>query len=174
MAAQIKSRKRPFDAIEIVRILREQKVDVHLTICGDGPNMEQMLYLIDHYGLQKYIFVKGRVERQVVLDYLNSVETVLLCSENEGRPRILTEAIAAGKGIVAYDNPGSREVVSEWLTQWSFSHLVPIGNTLAASQAILNLASDFRSKPEPLLPPQLPKPIEILYEYESMLKSLKV
>lgn len=174
MAAQIKPRKRPLDAVEIIRILVEQKVDVHLTICGQGSDMEQMLHLIGHYGLEKQILVKGRVDRQVVLDCLNSVETVLLCSDNEGRPRILQEAIAVGKGIVAYDNPGSREVVSEWSNQWPHARLVPIGDTQAASQAILDLASHFRSKPKPLAPPQLPKPVEVLHEYESMLKTLNV
>lgn len=174
MAAQIKSRKRPLDAVEIIRILIERSVDVHLTICGDGADMEQMLNLIERYGLEKHILVKGRVARQAVLDCFNTVETVLLCSDNEGRPRVLQEAIAAGKGVVAYDNPGSREVVNEWLTQWPHARLVPIGDRLAASQAIIDLASYFRSKPEPLLPLQLPKPIEVLYEYESMLKALKV
>jgi len=172
MAAQIKPRKRPLDAVEIMRIMVDKKVNIHLTICGDGSDMKQMLQLIKSYGLEKHILVKGPVERQVVLDCLNSVESVLLCSDNEGRPRVLQEAIAAGKGVVAYNNPGSREVVNEWLTQWPFSRLVPIGDTLAASQAILDLASDLRSKPKPLLPPQLPKPIEVLYEYESMLKTL--
>jgi glycosyltransferase involved in cell wall biosynthesis len=87
---------------------------------------------------------------------------------------VLQEAIAAGKGVVAYDNPGSREVVNECSTQWPYTHLIPIGDRLAASQAILDLAGYFRSNPQPLPPPQLAKPIEVLYEYESMLKSLKV
>jgi glycosyltransferase involved in cell wall biosynthesis len=174
MAAQIKPRKRPLDAVEIIRILVEQNVNVHLTICGDGSDMQQMLNLIARYDLEKHLLVKGRVEREVVLDCLNTVETVLLCSDNEGRPRVLQEAIAAGKGVVAYDNPGSREVVNEWTTQWTHARLVEIGDTQAASQAILELASYFRSKPEPLSPPQLPEPIEILDQYESMLKTLKV
>lgn len=174
MAAQIKFRKRPLDAVEIMRILVERKVDVHLTICGDGSDMSQMLNLIRRYGLEKHILVKGCVDRQVVLDCLNRVETVLLCSDNEGRPRVLQEAIAAGKGVVAYDNPGSREVVNEWSNQWSHARLVPIGDRSAASQAILDLACYFRSKPKPLPPPQLPKPMEVLYEYESMLKTMKV
>jgi glycosyltransferase involved in cell wall biosynthesis len=133
-----------------------------------------MLNLINRYGLEKHILVLGRVDRQEVLSCLNHVETVLLCSDNEGRPRVLQEAIAAGKGVVAYDNPGSREVVNEWSTQWPDARLVAIGDTQAASQAILELASKFRSKPEPLPPPQLPKPIDVLHEYESMLKSLQV
>ncbi len=172
MAAQIKPRKRPLDAVEIIRILVEQNVDVHLTICGDGSDMPEMLHLIKRYGLEKHILVLGRVDRQVVLDCLNNVETVLLCSDNEGRPRVLQEAIATGKGVVAYDNPGSREVVNEWSNQWSLGRLVAIGDTQAASQAILDLASYFRSKLEPLSPPQLPKPTEVLHEYESMLETL--
>jgi glycosyltransferase involved in cell wall biosynthesis len=172
MAAQIKPRKRPLDAVEIIRILVEQNVDVHLTICGDGSDMPEMLHLIKRYGLEKHILVLGRVDRQVVLDCLNNVETVLLCSDNEGRPRVLQEAIATGKGVVAYDNPGSREVVDEWSNQWSLGRLVAIGDTQAASQAILDLASYFRSKLEPLSPPQLPKPTEVLHEYESMLETL--
>ncbi len=173
MAAQIKSRKRPLDAVEIMRILVEQKVDVHLTICGDGSDLGKMLNLINRYGLEKHILVKGRVDRQIVFSCLNSVETVLLCSDNEGRPRILQEAIAAGKGVVAYDNPGSSEVVNEWSNQWPLGRLVAIGDKKAASQAILDLASYLRSKPEPLPPPQLPQPIEVLYQYESMLQKLK-
>lgn len=125
MAAQIKPRKRPLDAIEIIRILVDQKVNVHLTICGDGPDMREMLNSIGSYGLEKHILIEGRVERPDVLSRLNSVETVLLCSDNEGRPRILQEAIAAGKGIVAYDNPGSREVVNEWSNQWLWLVLFP-------------------------------------------------
>jgi glycosyltransferase involved in cell wall biosynthesis len=172
MAAQIKPRKRPLDAVEIIRILVEQNVDVHLTICGNGSDMPEMVHLIKRYGLEKHILVLGRVDRQVVLDCLNNVETVLLCSDNEGRPRVLQEAIAVGKGVVAYDNPGSREVVNEWSNQWSLGRLVAIGDTQAASQAILDLASYFRSKLEPLSPPQLPKPTEVLHEYESMLETL--
>jgi len=172
MAAQIKSRKRPLDAVEIIRILVERQVDVHLTICGDGPDMNQMLHLINQYGLENHIMVKGRVDRQEVLACLNQVETVLLCSDHEGRPRVLQEAIASGKGVVASDNPGSREVVTQWSTQWPYAHLVAIADLPAASQAILDLARDFRSTPEPLPPPKFPQPIEILYEYESMFKNL--
>ncbi|AFY31818.1 glycosyltransferase family 4 protein [Calothrix sp. PCC 7507] len=172
MAAQIKSRKRPLDAVEIMRILVERQVDVHLTICGDGSDMPEMLNLIKRYNLEERICVLGRVERQVVLDCLSRVETVLLCSDNEGRPRILQEAIAAGKGVVAYDNPGSREVVDEWSNQWPHARLVQIGDVTAASETILDLANYFRSHPEMLTPPQLPQSLEVLYEYESMLKTL--
>ncbi|MFB2917520.1 glycosyltransferase family 4 protein [Aerosakkonema funiforme] len=174
MAAQLKARKRPLDAVEIVRNLSLAGVNVHLTVCGDGPDRAEMLHRIKSYGLEERIVLKGSVSRQQVLDCMNNAETVLLCSDNEGRPRVLQEAIAAGKGVVAYDNPGSREVVNEWLERWPLGRLVPIGDIFAAGEAILDLARYFRSQPEPLPPPQLPNPIEVLYDYESMLNTLKL
>ncbi|HAZ44141.1 MAG TPA: hypothetical protein DDW76_30665 [Cyanobacteria bacterium UBA11369] len=174
MAAQLKSRKRPFDAVEMMRILTHQGANVHLTICGEGPDREEMLNRIRSYGLEERIVVKGKVDREEVLNCLDDVETVLLCSDNEGRPRVLQEAIAAGKGVVAADNPGSREVLTEWLpSQWPLGRLFPIADHEAASVAILDLARYFRSNPEPLPPQQLPNPIDVLYEYETVLKTLK-
>lgn len=174
MAAQIKSRKRPLDAVEIVWRLAQEHHDVQLTVCGNGADMERMEHSIRHYGLEKRIHLKGGVARQEVFNCLHQAETVLLCSELEGRPRILQEAIALGKGIVAYDNPGSREVVNEWPAPWPLGRLVPIGDTGAAASSILELARYLRSSPQLMIERQLPKPMEVLYEYELMLKTLQV
>ena len=125
MAAQIKPRKRPFDAIEMMKILVDQGENIHLTICGEGIEMDEMKALIQAYALTDHITVRGKVNRQDVLACLNQVETVLLCSDNEGRPRILQEAIAAGKSIVAADNPGSREVLMDWIGPWNWGRLFP-------------------------------------------------
>ena len=172
MATQLTPRKRPLDAVEILRILNQKGAKVHLTVCGDGPERGEMLDRIRSYGLEQKIVLKGSVKRQQVLDCMQWAETVLLCSDREGRPRILQEAIAMGKGIVAYDNPGSREVVQEWLNQSPLGHLVSIGDRVGASEAILELAKYFRSQPEPLLLPQLPNRMEVLYQYQEILQDL--
>lgn len=172
MAAQLTPRKRPLDTVEIVRILTQQGANVHLTICGDGSERGEMLDRIRSYGLEEKITLMGSVKRQQVLDRMQTVETVLLCSDREGRPRILQEAIAMGKAVVAYDNPGSREVINEWLGQWPLGRLVSIGDPVGASAAILELAAYFRSKPAPLPPPQFPIPMEVLSQYEAILKDL--
>lgn len=174
MAAQIKPRKRPLDAVEIVRQLALENVNVHLTICGDGSQRGEVEDTIRKYNVEEQIIIKGHVERQEVIDCLSQTEIVLLCSDIEGRPRILQEAIALGKGIVAYDNPGSREVINEWLEPWSFGRLVPIGDTVAASQAIKELAHSLRSNSEPPTVPEIPKPIDLLYQYELILRMLQV
>lgn len=174
MAAQIKQRKRPLEAVEIVRQLTLADVNVRLTICGDGSQRAEMEDAIHRYNLQEKIIIKGRVERTEVLNCLSQTEIVLLCSDIEGRPRILQEAIALGKGVVAYDNPGSREVINEWLEPWSFGRLVPIGDIVGASDAIAQLAHSLRSNSQSPTPPQPPNPIDVLYQYELLLRSLQV
>ncbi|NER06243.1 MAG: glycosyltransferase family 4 protein [Okeania sp. SIO3C4] len=172
MAAQMKSRKRPLDAVKIVALLEERGVDVRLTVCGSGLMMDRMQECIRNYGLEKRIDMRGQVDRQEVLDLMHQVETVLLCSEREGIPRVLQEAIASGKGVVAYDNPGSSEVVSQWLGNSPLGRIVPLGDPVAASQAILDIADYWRNDYQPIVPPQLPQDREIIYEYESILQTL--
>jgi glycosyltransferase involved in cell wall biosynthesis len=172
MAAQVKARKKPLDAVEIVRELRDKGADVELTVYGNGPDMPQMRALIERYGLQQQVVLRGHVSRAEVLAGFSRVETILLCSDNEGWPRVLQEAIAAGKGIVAYDNIGSREVLREWITPWALGRLVPIGDFKGAADAVLDLANVFRSSNDPVPPPDLPNSLAVLREYESTLRGL--
>ncbi len=170
MAAQLKARKRPLDAVEIVHLLVQKGMDCYLTICGDGDDRHKMLELIQSYGLEQRISLKGKLERKEVIKYLQEAEIVLLCSDNEGRPRVLQEAIAAGKAIVAYDNPGSREVIDDWIGRWELGRLVAIGDTVAAGEAILELAQLLQQNSPPA--PQIPSSQHILLQYEAFLKEL--
>lgn len=173
MAAQIKSRKRPLDALEIMRSLVQQGHNVHLTVCGDGVDRELFLQRIAAYQLEQHIDYRGKVDRQNVLQLLKQTEIVLLCSDKEGRPRILQEAIAVGRGIVAYDNPGSREVVENWVGKWPYGRMVPIGAVAAAATAILDVQQQLRSLSSPLPTPNFPSPLQVAREYEATLLALQ-
>jgi len=169
MAAQLKPRKRPLDAVEIMRLLVAKGVDCYLNICGEGIDRPEMSNRIQSYGLEQRISLRGKLERQEVIAYLQQSEIVLLCSDNEGRPRVLQEAIAARKAIVAYDNPGSREVITSWLKNpWELGRLVAIGDTVAASEAILELAQLLGQTPKSS--PEIPSSRQILTQYELLLQ----
>jgi glycosyltransferase involved in cell wall biosynthesis len=56
----------------------------------------------------------------------------------EGLPRALTEAAASGRPIVTTDTIGCREVVRDGVEGF----LVPVGDTMAAAQALAKLAAD--------------------------------
>lgn len=170
MAAQLKARKRPLDAVEIMHLLVEKGTDCYLTICGDGVDHEKLVNRIHSYGLEKRISLQGKLERSEVIKYLQEADIVLLCSDNEGRPRVLQEAIAAGKAIVAYDNPGSREVINSWIEPWKLGRLVAIGDIGGASEAILELAQALRQNPQPSL--KIPSSQQILTQYQALLQEL--
>eukprot|EP01087_Luapelamoeba_hula_P004990 TRINITY_DN1504_c0_g1_i2.p1 TRINITY_DN1504_c0_g1~~TRINITY_DN1504_c0_g1_i2.p1 ORF type:complete len:477 (-),score=50.58 TRINITY_DN1504_c0_g1_i2:1263-2693(-) len=177
MPAQLKSRKRPIDAIEAMNLLvNVDKLDVHLTVCGSGPDAGRMRTLIAEYGLENRVLLKGHVKREEVLAVMKESETVLLFSDNEGRPRVLQEAIAAGKGVVAYDTPGSHEVLNEWghdFAAWPIGRLVPIGDVEGARRAIANLAAYFRSEQHaPLRVTQPPSSLEVLHDWDRSIRQL--
>jgi len=175
MPAQIKGRKRPLDAVHIVKTLVDQGYQVQLTVCGGGADTKKMKDLIASFNLQNQINMTGQIRRDQVLNILQESEIVLLCSENEGRPRVLQEGIAAGKGVVAYDNPGSREVLNEWghnLDAWPLGRLVKIADVNGAADAIANLATHFRSNsPTIYIAPTLPSSMEVLRSWEGIIKS---
>lgn len=170
MAAQLKARKRPLDAVEIMHLLIQKGIDCYLTICGDGSDRDQMIELIHRYGLEQRITLQGKLERREVINHLQQTDIVLLCSDNEGRPRVLQEAIAAGKAIVAYDNPGSREVVNSWIEPWKLGRLVAIGDIIVAGEAIIELAQLLQQNPQPI--PKIPSSQQILTQYETLLQEL--
>jgi glycosyltransferase involved in cell wall biosynthesis len=173
MAAQIKERKRPLDAVDIVRTLVGRGLDVRLTICGEGSDMPALTERVERHGLGQRITIRQRVGRAEVLEHLGRAETVLLCSDNEGRPRVLQEAIAAGRGVVAYDNPGSREVVEDWGGNWPLGRMVPIGHITAAADAIQDLAQRMRTAAPPTVP-SFPQPADIIGDYDDLLRDLVV
>ena len=62
----------------------------------------------------------------------------MLCSEKEGIPRVIMEAMALQKPVVATDVAGTRELVINGKTGF----LVPLGDTDAMVEKVKLLAAD--------------------------------
>lgn len=77
-------------------------------------------------------------QRDDMADVLRRAHIVCLPSYREGLPKVLVEAAASGRAIVATDAPGCREVVRH---EWN-GLLVPVRNALALAQAIGRLLAD--------------------------------
>lgn len=168
MAAQLKPRKRPLDAVEIVERLVRSSLRVYLTVFGEGSLLSQFHQEIQMRNLSGHIKYRGTGERSEVLRTMEVSEIVLLCSEEEGLPRVLQEAMALQRGAVAYDNPGSREA----LTGWPLGRLVPIGRIDLATDAIQEVSDLMRDETMEL--PRSPqfRPAEVLKHYEATLQEL--
>jgi glycosyltransferase involved in cell wall biosynthesis len=113
-ASRLIKEKGILEYVEAARILRSKGVQATFAMAGDidsgNPSSisEAELQAWCREGVIDYL---GHVDQ--VEDVLALATVVVLPSYREGTPRILLEALAMGKPIVATDVPGCREVVRE-------------------------------------------------------------
>jgi len=102
------------DAIEAVRLLKKQGVNVTFTIVGDGPIRKQMEELVNKQKLSKCILFKGYIHdsNQLKQEYM-AADILLLPSISEGTPKVLAEAMSCGVVPIAVAGVGSNDYIIE-------------------------------------------------------------
>ncbi|MGH8895456.1 MAG: glycosyltransferase family 4 protein [Egibacteraceae bacterium] len=167
-AGQLKTRKRPADVVRVLERLLLTGVDAELTVCGEGPLEESLRTQVADGVLTHHVRLLGNIEHDRLLAMLPAFDVVLLLSEHEGRPRILQEAVAARRAVVASTTPGSREAVEGW----PLSRLVSIGDIAAAAAAAQQLGDIIRRPGFEPPAAVLPRPDEALAAFELALRQL--
>lgn len=88
-----------------------KKFEYH--ILGDGPDREELQYLIHELGLQGYVHLHGRVHAEKVRQFLCKAHIFLLPSVYEGISNAALEAMAMGAPLITTDAGGMEEVVQD-------------------------------------------------------------
>ena len=102
------------------------------------PGLER---LIAERGLGARVRIAGF--QQNPYPWIASAELLVLCSDHEGLPNALIEALALGVAVVSTDCPsGPREILGAALAEW----LVPVGDAVALAAAI---ARALAARPDP-------------------------
>jgi glycosyltransferase involved in cell wall biosynthesis len=130
MLARLEPVKRIEDFIEALVILKERKIDMTSVIAGSGPLSDYLVELIETKGVQDIVSLVGGVTFPHGL--IAASDIVVLCSEKEGIPRCLMEAMALRKPVVATDVLGTQELVQNEQTGF----LVPLGDVFATAEKI--------------------------------------
>ena len=122
--------------VEAARVARERGADARFVLVGD-PDPENPAAIAPEV-LQRWRD-SGAVEwwgqRSDAPDVLGQARIVVLPSYREGLPKVLLEAAASGRPMIATDVPGCREVVEPGVT----GLLVPPRDAAALAEAMLRL-----------------------------------
>lgn len=109
---RIDPQKQPEHLIKTFDIIKKQKPDAVLRIVGNGHLMQQTVSLAESLNLtDSIIFDDIRKDMENVY---SDTDVVILCSQYEGMPNSLIEAIGCGIPVVSYDCPiGPSEIVED-------------------------------------------------------------
>ena len=95
--------------IKCFKIFNEKNKEWTLDIIGEGPERKKLQNLINSYGLTEYITLRGKVDN--IQDYYHNASCALISSRDEGFGLCLTEAMAFGLPIIAFDVPVFHEIL---------------------------------------------------------------
>ncbi len=115
-----------------------QVPQARLLFVGDGALRGEIENQIHSLGLDGKVIFTGLVPPGEVARYVGIMDCLAHLSYREALSRALPQALAAGKPVVAYDFDGADEVCLENETGF----LIHIGDTDAAAEQLLQLASD--------------------------------
>ncbi len=102
-------------------------------ITGGGRQEQWLRQLVGSSGLQDRVLLLG--ERNDMYDVLRAMDVLLICSDHEGVPMVMLEAMTLGTAVVSRNVGGISEVIDHGST----GVLVPSGNPEALGGACMEL-----------------------------------
>jgi glycosyltransferase involved in cell wall biosynthesis len=131
MVGPVMERKGQLLAVEAFTRLAGEFPDTHLHLVGsvnrEPAYVEQVRDCARTAGLTARVHLHGR---QPALPYLAHAELLVHSSLGEGASRVIREAMLIGLPCVAFDIPGTRDLVAHGET----GHLAPVGDTTAVAR----------------------------------------
>ena len=140
LVCRLESVKRVSDFIETVYKLVKDGLEVSCVVAGEGDQRDLLMGQIRDLNLRDIINLVGFTNRVHGIIMANDI--IVLCSEKEGVPRSLMEAMALKKPVVATNVEGTEELVVDGETGF----LVPLSNTDAMVEKIKILTEDIQMR----------------------------
>ncbi len=122
--------------LQAAKQVYEEKKYVRFVIVGHGPEEDNLKSMAKSLGISHVCTFAGL--RLDIPELLSTFEVFVLSSVLEGLPRIVIEAMAMGRPIVATDIDGVREELEDGIT----GLLVPPENSDSLAKSIIDLLID--------------------------------
>lgn len=135
------ARQKRFDVlVRSLGILARGKIDLDLTLVGDGPERARLEGLAKEEGMARKVKFLGRKPHHELAGILREAGVMVLPSVEEGFGVVLVEAQLAGIAVIGADSGGQREIIQPGET----GILVPPDDPHALAQAIKELYNNER------------------------------
>ncbi len=131
--SNFKKQKSPFEVVAVAEKLAKEVPKALFLWAGDGPMMGKVRASIRSKGLEDNFRLLGW--REDVGALLGACDVLLLTSLYEGLPRVVLQAMAAGKPVVATAVSGTPEAVRHGIT--GFLHAPGEPGAMAVSLSLL-------------------------------------
>jgi colanic acid/amylovoran biosynthesis glycosyltransferase len=122
--------------IESVALLRDQGVDIEVTIVGDGPLRAELERAAARLRVDDRVQLPGWLSGDDVLEAIEGSRALVMPSLAEGLPNVITEAFALRRPAIATAVAGVGELVRTGETGW----LVPAGAPPELAEALREAA----------------------------------
>ncbi len=98
------------DLLQLASICRQKIPRFRMLFVGDGPLRPQIAERVHCLNLERVVVFAGMVSPDKVPGLLSQADVTAHLSLREGLPRALSQSLAAGRPVVAYDCDGASEV----------------------------------------------------------------
>jgi 1,2-diacylglycerol 3-alpha-glucosyltransferase len=96
---------------EVVAGFLHRNDRAHFLVAGEGPLRTEIQRTFETHGLSDRLHLVGILGRKELAGVYKSMDVFVFASQTETQGMVLTEAMAAGRPVVALDASGVREVV---------------------------------------------------------------
>jgi glycosyltransferase involved in cell wall biosynthesis len=101
-AGRLHPQKDPLLLIDtLARLARQETLEAHLLIAGDGELSEKLRTVINNYGIEERVTMLGAIGQQQLADLHRLSSVFVLTSVFEGLPLTVLEALACGTPVVS-------------------------------------------------------------------------
>ncbi|MEE9328626.1 MAG: glycosyltransferase [Parvularculaceae bacterium] len=118
--------------LEAIKQLRDEGVDIPLTLGGDGDMRPQADQFIRQNQLENLVTITGWIDSGQVCDLILKSRAMVLTSFAEGLPVVLMEAMFLKTPVITTYIAGIPELVSDGVNGW----MIPAGDVQAIKRAL--------------------------------------
>jgi len=136
MVACLKPQKSPLDFAQVASLVRREVPDARFLLAGDGDLKDALLREVDRLGIDDVFFPLGW--RDDVPGLMKSSRVVVLTSKWEGLPRVIPQAKAVGRPVVATAVDGSVEAIRDGID----GYLCSPGDVGSMADRVIRLLKD--------------------------------